>query len=368
MKKLTTSLFILLSIAFATQAQTKCGSPVNNLLFQQLYRTVQSQTQAQGKLTEAKNVAANNCLTTAQVKQIAGTFENDYDRLEFCKAAYVNTFDKDNFYDVYDVFAYYSTVFRLHDFVNGIVRKSRPVPPPTETKPTPPPAPEDPFKNITFPDYRMYTGNKGCNMPIAENDFDYHLKNVKATIGENNKFNSTMAVVNSNCLSAAQLMKLALVMELETSRLNLLKAAYAHCYDQGNYNKMIQVFKHQPNQDELMAFYNEQNKPKGDEQPVPPPCSVSDADMAAIKNTISKQYVESSKVTTIKQIIRSKKCFTVNQIKDIIRLMSIESYKMDMAKFAYEFCIDKENYFQVADVLNIASYKRELSEFLEGKQ
>ncbi|MCC6685169.1 MAG: DUF4476 domain-containing protein, partial [Bacteroidia bacterium] len=46
----------------------------------------------------------------------------------------------------------------------------------------------------------------------------------------------------------------------------------------------------------------------------------------------------------------------------------IESYKMDMAKFAYEFCIDKENYFQVADVLNIASYKRELSEFLEGKQ
>lgn len=356
------SLFMVLAVVAA--AQSRCGAPISNVAFQQAYRVVQSQKQPQARLTEAKTAATSNCLSAEQVKQIASLFDNDYDRLEFCKTAYPNTFDKDNFYEVYDVFAYYSTVFRLHDFVNGIVRKSRQNP--SDNRPPPPPAPEDPYKNITFPDYRMYTGNKGCNMPIAETDFAVYLKTIQGAANDNDKMNNGMNLSGSQCLSAAQLMKISLTMELETSRLNFLKQAFGRCYDQGNYLKMIQVFKHQPNQDALIDFYNEQAKPQ--EDPGPPPCSVSEMEMISIKATLSKQNVESSKVSTIKQILRSKKCFSVNQVKTILKMVNIESYKMELAKFAYEFTINKEDYYQVADVLQIESYKRELTEFLESKQ
>src|SRR5689334_7981533 len=94
------SLFFL-PAALAQPGKRNCNSAVSTPTFQQLLREVQGRNSADGKLKEAKSVAENNCLSAAQVKQIATLFDNDYDRLEFCKVAYEGTVDKDNFYDVY---------------------------------------------------------------------------------------------------------------------------------------------------------------------------------------------------------------------------------------------------------------------------
>jgi hypothetical protein len=94
---------------------------------------------------------------------------------------------------------------------------------------------------------------------------------------------------------------------------------------------------------------------------------VSDADFTSIRTSLTKQSVESNRLNAAKQILRTKKCFSVNQIRSMVTLLKVESYKLELAKFAYDFTLNKEDYYQVADVLGVESYKRELMEFLEAR-
>lgn len=365
MKKLN---ILLLCAAWCIQTATaqtsRCGTAIPNVTFQQQLRNVQTQTQQMNRLAQAKQVVQNNCVSTAQLKEMAALLENDYDRLDLCKTAYINTSDKENFVEVYDVFAYFSTVFRLHDFVKE--QEAKATTPAKPQRPAPTPAPANPWANITYPDWRTYKGTTGCETPAADSDFEFYLKNLQALTTEGDKLNAAVTMSSTGCLTVAQLMRVGIALELESNRLQLYKQAYTRCYDQGNYLKMIQVFKHQPNQDNLIAFYNVQNKAKPAEN-TPPPCSVSDADFTSIRSSLSKQSVESNRLNAAKQILRTKKCFTVNQIKTLVNLLRVESYKLELAKFAYDFTLNKEDYYQVADVLGVESYKRELMEFLQSR-
>lgn len=357
------TLVVLTVFTSNIQAQSsKCGTAVPNITFQQLLRNVQAQSQQMARLAEAKRVVQNNCVSATQLKEMAALLENDYDRLDLCKTAYINTADKENFVEVYDAFAYFSTVFRLHDFV----KEQKPVPAQQRPRPVPTPAPSNPWSNITYPDWRAYKGNTGCETPLADNDFDYYFKNIQAMSNDADKMGAAGTMSNTGCLTVAQLMRIGISLELESNRLALFKQTYARAYDQGNYLKMIQVFKHQPNQDNLIAFYNEQNKPNPSDN-TPPTCTVSDADFNSIKTTLNKQTVESNRLNTAKQIMRSKKCFTVNQVKALVNTLRVESYKLELAKFAYDFTTNTGDYYQVSDVLGVESYKRELMDFLEKK-
>jgi Domain of unknown function (DUF4476) len=54
-------------------------------------------------------------------------------------------------------------------------------------------------------------------------------------------------------------------------------------------------------------------------------------------------------------------------VTDLVRLFSFEDTRIDLAEFAWDFTIDKENYFQVADALTFSSSKEGLMKFLERK-
>lgn len=59
----------------------------------------------------------------------------------------------------------------------------------------------------------------------------------------------------------------------------------------------------------------------------------------------------------------AKKCFTVSQIKSIVKTMSFENDKLEVAKYAYDYCIDKQNYYQLSDVFDFSSSTTDLMNF-----
>ena len=89
--------------------------------------------------------------------------------------------------------------------------------------------------------------------------------------------------------------------------------------------------------------------------------------MTDIKNTINNSSFDNTKITLGKQVIAAKKCFTVGQIKEILGLYSFESSKLEVAKYAYDYCSDKSNYYQVNDVFSFSSSKDDLTKYLLGK-
>ncbi len=355
------SAFVLVSLTGF--AQTVCTIPVSNTFFQREYGTISGNYNTTSKLTYAINLANTNCLSSSQVKQITLLFFADQDKLEFCKAAYKNTVDKENFYDVYDAFAYFSTVFRLHDYV--ILQRSQNITTNTYTTTT---VTSD-YPVYFYPDYSAYFGVTGCNYPIDETTF-YNTYNMQkmSKLSENSKAIAIKDFINMNCLSTAQIMKLTSILQMETNRLDVLKSVYLRAFDRGNFSYADQLL---PTATYKLDFTN---FIKGNTTTTTTTtivtnnnCTVTTTDMTDLKNTINNSSFDNTKMTVGKQAISAKKCFTVAQIKEILGLYSFESSKLEMAKYSYDYCIDKSNYYQVNDVFSFTSSKDELTKYVQGR-
>ena len=59
---------------------------------------------------------------------------------------------------------------------------------------------------------------------------------------------------------------------------------------------------------------------------------------------------------------------TTYQIKQIIQLFSFSKVKLELAKYAYDYTTDKNNYYKVADVLSFEYDKRELINYINNKK
>ena len=79
---------------------------------------------------------------------------------------------------------------------------------------------------------------------------------------------------------------------------------------------------------------------------------------------ISDESFDSSKLSVAKQIISSNP-MTASQILGICKLLSFESNKLEFAKFAYAYCIDKNKYYLLNEAFSYNSSKRELDEFIK---
>ena len=169
MKKALLSLSFLL-ISYISFAQLNCLRPITTNDYNQKKRVVAAIYNEAEKLQRGIQFAQTNCLSAAQVKDFAGMYRNDEDRLQFAQEAYNNTFDKDNFYEVYDTFTKFSQAFHLHDYV--LARRSGitiPINPNNPNNPTNPPVVIQPTTtqieinyppNIDFPSIAGYNGRK----------------------------------------------------------------------------------------------------------------------------------------------------------------------------------------------------------------
>lgn len=80
---------------------------------------------------------------------------------------------------------------------------------------------------------------------------------------------------------------------------------------------------------------------------------------------LSKETFDDTRLATAKQIIANNP-MTVNQITQICRLFTYESNKLEWAKFAYPYCVDKNKYYMLNEVFTYDSSKQELNEYIRG--
>ena len=80
---------------------------------------------------------------------------------------------------------------------------------------------------------------------------------------------------------------------------------------------------------------------------------------------LSKETFDDTRLSTAKQIVANNP-MTVNQIVQICRLFTYESNKLEWAKFAYPYCIDKNKYYMLNEVFTYNSSKDELNEYIRG--
>lgn len=394
MKKFYLYLF-LVSFSVGVFAQSSnCDNPVSNIIFNQQKNRVAAQGTDMHKLNTAKTIVKTYCLSSDQVKQIAELFINDLDRYEFCSIAYNRVFDKDNFYEVFDAFAYFSTAFRLYDYVKavdsgeipgkGVVRDNGLI----IQKGIKPNVPKINFPNYNYPNHENYTGAKNCNQAVGEDVFDKFAVELDKQKSDATKKMTALKEVRTKCYTVTHYMKMAYLMKDESIRLSFFKSAYSYVYDKDNYASAKQLLSNLGLRKDLMDFIASQSTNSGSGgvshsggnnsgsgssgsggvSHTPSACQVTAQEYAEAKAAVKKENFNNAKFNIAKQIIKSKECFTAVQLKGIIALMGFEATRLKLAKFAYDYCIDKSNYYKINDVFDFSSSKTELSEYINSKQ
>jgi hypothetical protein len=366
MKRTIFYFFAILCFQVFAQNQQALLLPMNEIEFKQRYNQMVAQPGGdEAKLKTFKQFIANRSLTSRQVKQFATTVVNDMVRYELALTAFGITSDKENFYEVYDAFASFSAVFRLHDAVRAANQLPATPPPPIQN----PQLPQKP--NLNYPSCNNYIGKVGCNLPLSDRDFDFYAAPFFSKNNDEFRLSEGKTLAQRNCLSVAQFMKLASAFNLDNYRMAFMKENFSLLYDLENYNFAAAVFSNELLRSDWLTFArNVLNPPAPQMPPTPPvaPCSVTQSELDEMKNTIARQSTSRTMMAVAKQAIQGKKCFTTKQVIQIVRLFSFDKDQLEMAKFAFDFTTDKENFFTVADALSFSSSKEDLMRFIDARK
>lgn len=85
--------------------------------FNQALASIEEKTFSDSKLTLAKQVVKNNCLTAGQIKRIVTLFDFESTKLEFAKFAFPFCYNPENYWKINDAFDYESSIEELNQFI-----------------------------------------------------------------------------------------------------------------------------------------------------------------------------------------------------------------------------------------------------------
>ena len=82
---------------------------------------------------------------------------------------------------------------------------------------------------------------------------------------------------------------------------------------------------------------------------------------------LAKKPFDSHRLESAKQIVQDN-WMTTKQIASICELFTYDSNKLEFAKFAYHFCVDRQKYFMLDEVFTYSSSKEELATYVQNNR
>ena len=217
--------------------------------------------------------------------------------------------------------------------------------------------------------------NPRCNMPMPTNDFNSLRSQVRARYFDSSRMTVAKQACRYNCMTSDQIRDLCKEFSYESSRLDFAKYAFEYCYDRYRYYIVGQAFTYSSSVDQLNRYITNQmanyQQPYGGYnnggyfQSDNPNCHyiMSDHDFSDLRQMINNTPYSSTKMTIAKQAC-SATCISAEQVREICRLFTFDSDRLTFAKYAYDHCYDRRNYFKVNEVFTFSSSVSELNRYI----
>lgn len=92
---------------------------------------------------------------------------------------------------------------------------------------------------------------------------------------------------------------------------------------------------------------------------------MNQASFHQFKQTLLNESFENTRLTMAKQVIANN-WFTTAMVKDLVEIFAFENNKLDLAKYAYAFTTDRNQYFQINDCFTFSNSKQELTRYIQN--
>lgn len=87
---------------------------------------------------------------------------------------------------------------------------------------------------------------------------------------------------------------------------------------------------------------------------------------ATIKKAVNAEFFDDDKIRMAKVTMKDN-YFSTAQIRELINMISNDDKKLQLAKYAYDFCTDRSMYFTIAEAMFFSSNKKALLDFIAAK-
>ncbi len=227
-----------------------------------------------------------------------------------------------------------------------------------------------------------------CAQSIDSRTFTQNLQQMRVIPNDAQRLTRALNFVQVYCLHSGQVYDLAAIFREDHFKFDVIAAAYPNMTDQDNRYMLLDAFAQFSSafrMHDYMDFIDGQrNRPyqwtpiqlQPVQRPIPvpvqpmpvpivePQCFVTEQEMAEVRGSIKNQSFDSSMMEQAKMLLRAKQCYNSQQIASIVSMFSFATSQVEVAKFAFDFCIDPDNYFRVINVLGFDSSKREVRDYI----
>lgn len=220
-----------------------------------------------------------------------------------------------------------------------------------------------------------------CRGPLPENIFRQKHKSVMMQSNDNLKLEVAIDIAMGNCMTSEQVKSIAALFNDDYRRLDFTRQAFVNTVDKENFYFVYDAFTYLSTVFMLHDYVQSFNRHPHDYLPpveppveppaapvIPAPCIISPQQFNDMIQSIRQESFKTTKMALAKNIIKSNPCFTSNQIKDIVLEFAFESGRLEIAKYAWDYTVDKENYYVVADAFSFSSSKEDLMNYIDSRK
>lgn len=93
-------------------------------------------------------------------------------------------------------------------------------------------------------------------------------------------------------------------------------------------------------------------------------CLMNESEFEELKSQIEDEAFSDDQLRIVKQVAKNK-CLSVDQIEEVTLLFAHSDDQLTVLKTAYDSCYEKDNYYQLLEILTFSDDKEELEKFLD---
>lgn len=320
---------LLLFLIGTIQAFTQC-QPLSERDFQMTKRRISQTPGGYAVFQASMDLSRSTCFTSNQAREIANYLANDRDKLDFLRSTFPGIVDKENFTDVMDAFRLMSSAFKLYHLTMGSLQ---------------------PIQTNTM------SQNPNCQRLLEPSSYTQLLNKLNSNIDDRAKASAILTAVNA-CIYTQQATTMISSLRDDNIRLDILKRLTPFIFDIEQYSQAGVGLSSNTRALFLAFLQNPQGNSAQNE--------VSEIDFEGFLEAVHKQSFDQDKVNYIKTYMQNAYLNT-SQIKMLMKDISFDSSRIDIAKFLFDKCVDKPNYYKLAEMLSFSSSKTDLNNFVKSK-
>jgi hypothetical protein len=228
---------------------------------------------------------------------------------------------------------------------------------------------------------------------ISNQDLELKLRDIRMLRSETERMRALMQFSSATAFYSEQIIHICkTTLNNDIAKLDFTKNAYFNCIDKTQYIEVCDVFTRFSKAIALYHYISEfdrnnnysnttsgqtgwnenenhnHNWNNNNAQNNNDICVISNQELENIKQSIKNESFAGTKLQIAKDAIKAKKCFKAIQIKELMTLFTFESDRLQLAKYSYDYCLDKDNFYTINDALEFSSSKEELSAFVNSKK